>query len=136
MVSLGGNTVDTANVYGGRSQRARHRGLWMQARGNRDDIVIISKGCHHNADRKRVTPYDLAADIADSLARLRTDYVDIYMLHRDDPSLPVGPIVEALNEHYAAGRIRAFGGSNWDPPTDCRSQCLRGRTRPGLLHGE
>jgi aryl-alcohol dehydrogenase-like predicted oxidoreductase len=49
----------------------------------------------------------------DSLARLRTDHVDLYFLHRDDPSLPVGPIVEALNEHRNAGRIRAFGGSNW-----------------------
>ena len=35
------------------------------------------------------------------------------MLHRDDPDVPVGPIVEALNEHVRAGRIRAFGGSNW-----------------------
>ena len=39
--------------------------------------------------------------------------MDIYVLHRDDPSLPVGPIVEVLNEHHAAGRIKAFGGSNW-----------------------
>jgi len=35
------------------------------------------------------------------------------VLHRDDPSQPVGPIVEVLNEHYAAGRFHAFGGSNW-----------------------
>jgi aryl-alcohol dehydrogenase-like predicted oxidoreductase len=85
----------------------------MKARGNREQVVIITKGCHHNADRKRVTPFDLAADLHDSLARLQTDYVDIYLLHRDDPSLPVGPIVEALNEHWRAGKIRAFGGSNW-----------------------
>ena len=75
--------------------------------------MIISKGCHHNADRKRVTPFDLAADLHDSLARLQTDTIDVYLLHRDDPSLPVGPIVEALNEHRRAGRILAFGGSNW-----------------------
>ena len=39
--------------------------------------------------------------------------IDLYLLHRDDPELPVGPLVEALNEHMSEGRIRAFGGSNW-----------------------
>lgn len=110
--ALGGNTFDTAHIYaGGNSERLL--GEWMETRGNREQVVILTKGCHHNADRKRVTPFDLASDLFDSLARLRTDYVDIYVLHRDDPSVPVGPIVEALNEHHAAGRIRAFGGSNW-----------------------
>lgn len=110
--ALGGNTFDTAHVYaGGNSERLL--GEWMEKRGNREQVVILTKGCHHNADRKRVTPFDLASDLFDSLARLRTDYIDIYVLHRDDPSVPVGPIVEALNEHHAAGRIRAFGGSNW-----------------------
>jgi aryl-alcohol dehydrogenase-like predicted oxidoreductase len=41
--------------------------------------------------------------------------VDLYLLHRDDPSVPVGPIVEILNEHHKAGKIGAFGGSNWSP---------------------
>jgi aryl-alcohol dehydrogenase-like predicted oxidoreductase len=76
-------------------------------------VVIVSKGCHHNQDRRRVTPFDLASDLHDSLARLQTDYVDLYLLHRDDPAVPVGPIVEAMNEHLEAGRIHAFGGSNW-----------------------
>jgi len=108
----GCNAFDTAHVYaGGYSERGI--GEWMQARGNREEIVIVSKGCHHNADRRRVTPFDLASDLHDSLARLQTDYVDVYLLHRDDPSLPVGPIVEAFDAHLAAGQIRAFGGSNW-----------------------
>ena len=109
---MGGNTLDTAHIYaGGNSERGI--GQWMRSRSNREQVVIISKGCHHNADRKRVTPFDLATDLHDSLARLQTDYIDVYLLHRDDPSLPVGPIVEAFNEHWRAGRIRAFGGSNW-----------------------
>jgi aryl-alcohol dehydrogenase-like predicted oxidoreductase len=111
-LEMGCTTLDTAHVYaGGNSERGI--GQWMQERGNREQVVIISKGCHHNADRRRVTPFDLAADLHDSLARLQTDYIDLYLLHRDDPALPVGPIVEAFNEHLAAGRIRAFGGSNW-----------------------
>jgi aryl-alcohol dehydrogenase-like predicted oxidoreductase len=111
-VELGWTAFDTAHGYaGGNSERGL--GEWMQARGNREEVVIISKGCHHNRDRRRVTPFDLASDLHDSLARLQTDYIDLYLLHRDDLAVPVGPIVEALNEHLEAGRIRAFGGSNW-----------------------
>lgn len=103
---------DCANVYGG-GQSERVLGAWMQERGNREEVVILSKGCHHNQDRKRVTPFDLSADLFDSLARMKTNYIDLYVLHRDDPDVPVGPIVETFNEHYEAGRIRGFGGSNW-----------------------
>jgi aryl-alcohol dehydrogenase-like predicted oxidoreductase len=111
-LELGGNTLDTAHVYaGGTSERAI--GQWLKQRGVRERVVIISKGCHPNADRQRVTPFDLSADLHDTLARLDSDYVDVYLLHRDNPAVPVGPIVEALNEHWKAGRIRAFGGSNW-----------------------
>ena len=60
-----------------------------------------------------MTPYDIAADLHDSLARFQFEYIDLYLLHRDDPDVPVGPIVEVLNEYHAAGKIRAFGGSNW-----------------------
>jgi aryl-alcohol dehydrogenase-like predicted oxidoreductase len=109
---LGCTAFDTAHGYaGGNSERGI--GQWMEERGNRERVVIVTKGCHHNADRRRVTPFDLTSDLYDSLARLRCDYVDIYLLHRDDPAVPVGPIVETLNEHLQAGRIRAFGGSNW-----------------------
>ena len=100
-------TYDSAHGYGG-GEVDRMLGLWMEARGNRDEIVIIGKGAHLNQDRNRVTPYDIASDMADSLVRLRSDYIDLYLLHRDDPAVPVGPIVEALNEHHAAGRIHAF----------------------------
>jgi aryl-alcohol dehydrogenase-like predicted oxidoreductase len=111
---LGGNIVDLAHIYqGGNSERAL--GRWLQDRGCRDEIVILTKGAHANADRSRVTPEDITSDMRDSLARLKTDRIDLYVLHRDDPEVPVGPIVEALNEHVRAGRIRAFGGSNWTP---------------------
>jgi len=110
--SMGGNAFDTAHVYAG-GQSERCLGAWLQARANREQVFILSKGCHHNQDRARVTPYDLSADLHDSLARLQTDYIDLYLLHRDDPQVPVGIIMDALNEHHAKGRIRAFGGSNW-----------------------
>jgi aryl-alcohol dehydrogenase-like predicted oxidoreductase len=109
---LGCTTFDTAHVYGnGANERAV--GQWVHDRGLREKVVIIAKGAHHNQDRKRVTPHDITADIYDSLARFKFDYLDLYILHRDDRSVPVGPIIEVLNEHQKAGRIRAFGGSNW-----------------------
>ncbi|MGV3724412.1 MAG: aldo/keto reductase [Actinomycetota bacterium] len=111
---LGGNIVDTAHLYqGGNSERAF--GRWLEDRGVRDEMVILTKGAHHNADRRRVTPEDITCDLRDSLARLRTDSVELYILHRDDPRVPVGEIVDALNRHYEAGRIKSFGGSNWTP---------------------
>ena len=111
-LALGVNTLDTAHVYGG-GDTERAVGVWLAKRGNRESVVLLAKGCHHNSDRQRVTPYDIGADLLDTLARFQTPYVDMWMLHRDDVSQPVGPIVEALNEHRRAGRIRAFGGSNW-----------------------
>ena len=106
------NAFDTAALYGGGTCE-RILGRWLEDRGLRDQAFVLGKSCHHNADRRRVTPFDIASDIADSLARQRHGYHDLHCLHRDDPQVPVGPIVEALNEHLDAGRIRAFGGSNW-----------------------
>lgn len=109
---LGCTTFDTGHVYGS-GDNERTVGRWVRERGLREQVVIIGKGAHHNQDRRRVTPFDISADIHDSLARFQFDYIDLYLLHRDDPAVPVGPIVEVLNEHRRAGRIRAFGGSNW-----------------------
>jgi len=112
VLEAGCNTLDTAHVYsGGNSERII--GKWLQARGLRDEMVIITKGGAHSEDRRRMTPFDITADLFDSLARLKTDHIDLYLLHRDDPDLPVEPVINALNEHQRAGRIHAFGASNW-----------------------
>ncbi len=108
----GVNTFDNAHIYGN-GDTERVFGRWVASRGIRDRIVLLDKGAHHNADRKRVTSYDIEADIHDSLARLKFDHIDLYGLHRDDPSVPVGPIVESLNAHRSAGLVGPFGGSNW-----------------------
>ncbi len=112
-VAAGGTTVDTAREYGdGESEKAI--GRWLRQRDRRDDLVIITKGAHHAPDlTRRVTPAAISDDLTASLESLGVDTIDLYFLHRDDPRVPVGPIVECLNEHHAAGRIRAFGGSNW-----------------------
>jgi len=111
-MALGINALDLAHVYGG-GDSERAVGRWMAERGNREKVFIVTKGAHPNGDRARVTPYDITADLMDSLTRLKTDYVDAYFMHRDDITQPVGPIMDGLHEHVLAGRIRAFGGSNW-----------------------
>jgi aryl-alcohol dehydrogenase-like predicted oxidoreductase len=111
-VRLGGTTLETAHSYGD-GDCERMIGRWVSERGLRDQITIITKGGHHFDLRQRIIPECITADMQESLARLQTDYIDIYMLHRDDPTRPVDEIVECLDAHKKAGRIRAYGGSNW-----------------------
>ncbi len=112
LYAQGCNAFDSGHGYGeGGAERAL--GAWMESRRVRDEVFVLTKGCHFNADRDRVTPYDLSSDLHDSLVRLRTDHIDLYLLHRDDPTKPVGPLVERLNQHRQEGKILAYGGSNW-----------------------
>ncbi len=62
-----------------------------------------------------MNPEALREDLTENLERLGTPYIDLYMLHRDDESVPVGPIVEALDEEVQRGRIKVYGASNWRP---------------------
>ncbi len=112
VVELGGTAFDTARHYG-RGNEATV-GRWVRERGLQDQVVIVGKGAHPTpTEPKRVTPEAIAADLDESLRQLGLETIDLYLLHRDDPDVPVGPIVEALNDHYRAGKIRTFGGSNW-----------------------
>ncbi|PTY01914.1 oxidoreductase [Verrucomicrobia bacterium LW23] len=104
----GGNAVDTAYIYGG-GKPERIFGDWMKARGVRDDMVVLCKGAH--------TPYcypdALSQQLIESLDRMHITHAELYIMHRDNPAVPVGEFVDVLNEHVAAGRIGLFGGSNW-----------------------
>jgi aryl-alcohol dehydrogenase-like predicted oxidoreductase len=112
LYEIGCTTIDTAHVYAnGNSERII--GQWLRTQGLREQVVIVTKGAAHSQDRRRLTPFDIASDLYDSLARLQTDYIDLYLLHRDDLTKPVEPVMDALNEHVKAGRLHAIGASNW-----------------------
>lgn len=112
-LKLGVTTFDTARVYG-RSEEVI--GDWLERTGNREKVNLLSKGGHHTPLlKKRVNRKEILSDLEVSLQKLKTDYIDIYLLHRDDKSVPVGELVETLNEAYTQGKIKAFGGSNWTP---------------------
>lgn len=104
----GGNTFDTAHIYGG-GRMEQYLGAWMNHRGVREDVVVIGKGAHTPAN----FPDRVAGQLDTSLQRLQTDYVDLYFLHRDNEDVPVEEWLDALNKEQEAGRIRAFGASNW-----------------------
>ncbi len=112
----GGNALDTAHGYGGGNSEMLV-GLWMQQRRNREDIFLIDKGGHPNGrvPRPRLSPEELKRDLNESLIRLRTPYIDMYMLHRDDTVIPVSTVIDFLNDEIRAGRIRAISASNWEP---------------------
>ena len=76
--SLGCTTFDTGHVYGN-GDNERTVGHWVRDRGVREDVVIIGKGAHHNRDRQRVTPYDIHADIADSLEKRTFRRLDLFV---------------------------------------------------------
>ena len=109
--AAGVNCFDCADHYG-----EEPLGEWLESRGVRDRVVILTKGAHHNRWRKRVTDFDILHDVHNSLAKLRTDHLDIYLLHRDDPTVAVGPLMDALNRCVDEGKLGAIGVSNWTIP--------------------
>ncbi|MFC5402213.1 aldo/keto reductase [Cohnella soli] len=111
-IELGGNTFDSAHQYEGSEEAL---GRWMEKRNIRDRIVILTKGCHPDdgSPGPRVGAKFIREDMMESLERLRVKNVDMYALHRDDMTIPVGEIVEALNDAIRAGYVGTIGASNW-----------------------
>lgn len=111
-IEAGITALDTARHYG---QSELILARWMQSRGIKpEQIVLLTKGAHPTPQvSKRVTPQDITTDLTESLERLGVESIDLYVLHRDNPDIPVGEIVDVLNKHHRAGKIKAFGGSNW-----------------------
>jgi aryl-alcohol dehydrogenase-like predicted oxidoreductase len=120
-ITAGGNFIDTAKVYsdwlpneGSTSEKAI--GRWMQARRNRSDIILATKGAHPELDSMhiaRMSPAEIQFDVEASLCHLQTDVIDLYWLHRDDTARPVEEIIDSLNTHVRAGKLRYLGCSNW-----------------------
>jgi len=111
-VSEAGCTAfDTARYY---DDSERLLGSWIRARRLRERVVVISKGAHPGPEwTPRLSEREISRDLERSLKALRTDYIDVYLLHYDDDKTEVGPIVDVLNRHLLSGQIRCAGVSNW-----------------------
>ena len=117
-VAAGGNFIDTADLYsqwkpgnvGGESETII--GSWMKSRKNRDHMVIATKVAMLDT-RKGLSESNIAAALDDSLARLGTDYIDLYYAHQDDQETPLVETLGAFDAAVNVGKVRALGASNY-----------------------
>lgn len=118
-LDAGFNFIDTADVYsawapgnrGGESETII--GNWLKSRGNRDRLVIATKvGSEMGPGRKGLSAAYIRQAVEDSLRRLRTDRIDLYQSHWDDPATPFEETLGAFQRLIGEGKVRAIGASN------------------------
>jgi aryl-alcohol dehydrogenase-like predicted oxidoreductase len=140
-VGHGFNAIDTADVYsswapgnaGGESETIV--GKWLKARGGRDRIVIITKvGSEMGPGKSGLSKAYIMRAVEDSLRRLQTDTIDLYLSHRPDPDTPIGETLEAHQRLIEQGKIRSVGGSNYDAAG--LAAALKASTPPGRARYE
>jgi aryl-alcohol dehydrogenase-like predicted oxidoreductase len=112
--AMSGNLFDTAWEYGqeidpGCCERAL--GRWMRTRGVRDSVVLLVKG----GRQPYCNPDRLEDQLSESMSRLNVDYIDIYMMHRDDATIPAAEFVDVLASFVTRRLVRSYGFSNWTP---------------------
>jgi len=119
-VAGGFNCVDTADVYsrwvpghaGGESEVVL--GDWLKARGGRDKVIVATKfGAPMADDKKGLRAGYMMQAVEASLGRLKTDYIDLYQSHFDDPEAPQDEVAEAFGRLVKDGKVRAIGASNF-----------------------
>ena len=116
--SLGGNFIDTADVYsewvdgnkGGESESII--GNWLKSRGNRHQFVIATK-VSQLSTRPGLRPENIIAACNDSLQRLQTDHIDLYYSHHDDKDVPIPETLGAYQTLISEGKIRYIGASKY-----------------------
>lgn len=117
----GGTFIDTAKIYndwipGETSRSEKTIGEWLRLRKTRNQVVLATKGAHPNLQAMqvpRLSPAEITGDLEASLQHLQVEVIDLYWLHRDDPSRPVEEIIETLASQVRAGKIFHYGCSNW-----------------------
>ncbi len=110
----GGNVIDTARCYGESEECV---GDWINSNGIREKLILITKGCNHDlsggVSKSRLNALELEKDIEESLKYLKTDYIDIYFLHKDDVLTSPSEAIDMLNKYVKMGVIKHIGASNW-----------------------
>jgi aryl-alcohol dehydrogenase-like predicted oxidoreductase len=115
---------DTADIYGGEGGSEELLGRILERR--RERVVLATKfgkPMGDGADRRGSRAY-IERAVEASLRRLRTDVIDLYQHHEEDPGTPVEETVETLDGLVRAGTIRAWGTSNYRPETIERVKAL------------
>lgn len=112
-LDLGCNHLDTANIYGkGANEELLARAIMHRRR----EFLLASKtGIVVDGPARGIdcSPAAMRQSIEDSLRRLGTDHIDLFYMHRFDPKVPIAEMVGTLAEAIAAGKIGAYGVSEW-----------------------
>jgi len=117
-VELGGNFIDTADVYGS-SEDLMGQWLTKRSEGNpkfRDSLIIATKVKNptgYGPNDAGLSRKHIFAAIESSLKRLQTSYIDLYQVHRWDPETPIEETMSALNDLVRSGKVRYIGCSNF-----------------------
>jgi aryl-alcohol dehydrogenase-like predicted oxidoreductase len=117
-VERGGNFVDTADeqprfVHDGTTEVML--GNWIKARGNRDRVVLATKGGKYPG-LEGLSADTIRRSLDASLQRLQTDYVDLYYAHRDDPETPLQETLATYDALIKEGKIRYIGACEYTAP--------------------
>jgi len=120
-VDRGFNFVDTADVYstwGGPNNKGGESetiiGAWFKQSGKRDKVVLATKVGHDMTPEKRgLSAAHILRSVDESLARLQTDYIDLYQSHKDDLSVAPDETLRAYQKLIEQGKVRAIGASNF-----------------------
>lgn len=114
-INKGFNFIDTAFYYGfGRSEELI--GQVVSEMGNREDLVIATKAAHRKENGDYVldnSPEFITRAVDEALARLQTDYIDLFYLHYPDENTPKDVAIATLEELKKQGKIKAIGVSNF-----------------------
>jgi aryl-alcohol dehydrogenase-like predicted oxidoreductase len=119
-VAAGFNFIDTADIYsrwvpghqGGESETII--GRWLRRGARRDRVVIATKvGLEMGPGQKGLAKNYIFQAVEKSLARLQTDYIDLYQSHQDDPATPLEETLSAYAQLIQQGKVRAIGASNY-----------------------
>ena len=90
-------------------------GEWMRSRGNRDKVVVITKvGSDMGSGKRDLSARWIAEEVEESLRRLQTDYIDVYLSHWPDPATPHAETLGAYEKLLKRGTVRSIGASNLD----------------------
>src|SRR5947208_11898085 len=136
-VGAGFDLLDTADIYstwmpgnkGGESETII--GKWLKQKNNRHQVLIATKvGMDMGPDKKGLSRKYILSAIEDSLRRLRTDYIDLYQSHQDDPETPLEETLSTFAELIKQGKVRAIGASNYSG--DRLAEALQVSERLGL----
>jgi len=112
-LELGINFIDTANTY---SQGRSEEFVGKAVKGKRSEVIIASKvgfPMGEGPNERGTSRYHIMKAVDASLKRLETDYIDLYYIHRPDPTTPIEETLRTLDDLVRAGKVRYIGCSNF-----------------------